>query len=439
MLESLHKHPPRFSDNSRTAATRWGALIAMIMVPAGTATAAPSVSPTLVAGFGNTPALAQLAGAALAPNGSSIIAGTAASQNQRRAVAAFNAVNSPPGVAHTFGPTSGAYDLTFASNASGDGALAYSVGHVAYVTTWHGTAAKTERVGASAVKPQPAVAVQPHTGRTLVLWRGRTSRGLNRLQWRVTADGKLGRTRTLGEFGDTPRVATDARGTTVAVWLVHGRAGIRTATRRAGEFGGPTTLTASSASALRLATSDAGSTVAAWLSGPASADPEQPTGTIEVATRTASTAFGAPASVGSGSTLALAGSADGHAVLVTDRHVNATSVVIAASRREPNASFGALTDVAPAQFVSDAYPASGAISDGGRVLVTWAAGVDPSAPTPAGVFASLAEPGASFASPQQLADSQAATLPQPTAGAITEDAAIVAWTGPRGALLARTD
>ena len=331
-------------------------------------------------------------------------------------------------------------DLTFGSNASGDVAIAYSVGHVAYLTTCRGSGCRTQRIGTSAVKPQPAVAVQPRTGRTIVLWRGRTARGLNRLQWRVSVNGRLGRSHTLGEFGDAARVATDAKGETVAVWLADRRAqrhGVRTAVRRGGEFSKPTTLTSAPAAAPRLVTSDGGSTVAAWLGGAGSGDPESPLGTIQVATRTASSAFGAPVSLGAGSTLSLAGSPDGHAVLVTDRHTNGTSVVVSASRRDPNAMFGPLVDVSPAQFVSDAYPAAGAVSDGGRALVTWASASDPSAPSPAGVFAALAEAGGGFDTPQQLSGAEMATLPQPTAGAITPSAALVAWSGPQGAQVAR--
>jgi hypothetical protein len=283
--------------------------------------------------------------------------------------------------------------------------------------------------------------VQPHTGRTTVLWRGRTSRGLNRLQWRITTNGKLGRTRTLAEFGDAPRVATDATGRTVAVWLADRRArrtGVRTAVRRVGgEFLKPTTVTRSPAAALRLVTSDGGSSVAAWLSGSGSGSPEGPLGTVQVATRTASSSFGSPVSLGVGSTLSLAGSPDGHAVLVADRHVSGTSVVVSASLRDPNETFGPFVDVSPAEFVSDAFPATGAISDGGRALVTWASGVDPSAPAPAGVFAAVAEPSAAFDSPERLADAHTATLPQPTAGAITRSAAVVAWAGPQGGQIAR--
>jgi hypothetical protein len=110
--------------------------------------------------------------------------------------------------------------------------------------------------------------------------------------------------------------------------------------------------------------------------------------------------------------------------------------VVAAARRLPAAAFGPLADVAPAQFVSDAFGASAAVADGGRALVTWASGRDPSAPTPAGVFAAVAEPSGAFGAPQQLADAQTATLPQPTAGAITPSRAQAAWVGPRGGQIA---
>jgi hypothetical protein len=53
------------------------------------------------------------------------------------------------------------------------------------------------------------------------------------------------------------------------------------------------------------------------------------------------------------------------------------------------------------------------------------------------VFAAVAEPSAAFDWPQQLADGQTATLPQPSAGAITRSAAIVAWAGPQGGQIAR--
>jgi hypothetical protein len=69
--------------------------------------------------------------------------------------------------------------------------------------------------------------------------------------------------------------------------------------------------------------------------------------------------------------------------------------------------------------------------------VTWAAGVDPSAPAPAGVFAAVADPTGPFGAAQLLAGAQTATLPQPTAAAITASSALVAWAGPQGGQIAR--
>jgi hypothetical protein len=417
------------------------ALIASLLALPASASAAPFAPAMPVTGFGDQPALAQIAGASVAPGGASAILGTADNAGHRRAVAAFGDAMSAPAAARGFGPTSGAFDVAFAANASGDVALTFTVGHVAYLATCHaGHCRPTMRVGESSLKPQSAVAVQPFTGRTLVLWRGRTSKGVNRLRWRITTNGKLGRTHTLGEFGDSPQLATDASGKTVAVWLADRRArrqGVRTAARRVGEFLSPTTLTSSPAGNLRVTSSDGGATVAAWLTAPGGIDPENPQGTVQVATRTRSTSFGTPQSLGTGSTLSLAGSPDGHALLATDRHVAATSAVVSAARRVPGTPFGPLTDLSPVQFVSDAYGARAAVADGGRALVSWASGVNPSIPGPAGVFAAAADASGAFGPPQLLADAQTATLPQPTGAAITPTSAMVAWVGPQGARVAR--
>jgi hypothetical protein len=273
------------------------------------------------------------------------------------------------------------------------------------------------------------------------MWRGRTRSGARRLQWRIVTNGRLGPTHTLGEFGDAPQLATDDSGKTVAVWLADSRArrrGVRTAARRVGEFLRPTTVTPAPAANLRLISSSGGDSVAAWLTAAGGIDPQQPAGTIQVATRTRATGFGAARAVGPGSTLALAGSPDGHALLATTRHVTGISTVVAAARRTPGAAFGALADIAPAQFVSDAFGPAAAIADGGRALVAWASGNDPSAPTPAGVFAATAEPGRAFGAPQALADARGATLPQPTAAAISPAGALVAWTGPMGGQVTRS-
>ena len=424
-----------------TAGLKMLLIVALLAVPTS-ASAASFMPATPIAGFGDQPGLAQITGAALAPGGRSVVVGTADNAGNRRAVAAFGDALSAPAAARGFGPTSGAFDLAFGANASDDVALTFSVGHVAYLTTCHaGQCRPTNRVGTSALKPQSAVAVQPITGRTIVVWRGRTSKGVNRLQWRITTNGKLGRTHTLGEFGDSPQVATDASGKTVAVWLGDRRAkrqGVRTAARQVGEFVAPTSVTSSPAGNLRVITSDGGATVAAWLTAPSGIDPENPAGTVRVATRTRSTSFGGLQSLGTGSTLSLAGSPDGHALIAADRHVDAISAVVSAARREPGAPFGSLGDVSPAQFVSDAYGVQAAVADGGRALVSWASGLNPSAPTPTGVFATIAEASGAFGAPQLLADAQTATLPQPTGAAITSDSALVAWAGPQGARAART-
>jgi hypothetical protein len=407
-------------------------------VPARAATFAP---PVPVAGFGSTPALAQVAGASLAPDGALALAGTSETADARRAVAAFGTA---PGVgpARGFGPTSGAFDVALAANASGDAAVAFSVGHTAYLTTCHAGACRpTARVGTSALRAEPAVAVQPGTGRTTVLWRGRTRSGANRLQWRITTNGVLGPTHTLGELGDTPALATDMSGRTVAVWLAEGRIGrgVRTAARRVGEFLRPTDVTRAPAAALRLITSDRGHTVAGWLTAAGGVDPQQPSGAVQIATRTPSTRFGAPRTLGTGSTLSLSGSPSGDALVVTARHTTGLSAVVSAARRFAGGDLGPLVDLSSPMFVSDAFGPTGAIANGGRALVSWASGVDPQSPTPAGVFAAIAEPTGGFGAAQQLADGRTATLPQPTAAAIAPAAAVVAWTGPAGTQLARAD
>jgi hypothetical protein len=418
------------------------ALCASLLLHAASAGAAPFVA-SPVTGFGDQPALAQVAGATLASDGSLAVAGSSDLTNRRRAILALGGA-SAIGAARGFGPTAGAYDVALAANASGNVALTYSVGHVAYLTTCHaGTCGPTTRVGTSALKPQSAVAVQPGTGRTTVIWRGRSRGGVNRLQWRITTNGMLGRTHTLAEFGDTPKLATDMSGKTVAVWLATGRSsgrqGVRTAARRVGEFVRPTSLTPSPAAALRLVTSDRGSTVAAWLTAPNGIDPQTPSGSVQVATRTPATGFTATRSLGTGSTLALAGSPGGDALIVTDRHTTGSAVVVSASRRLSGGAFETMVDVSPAQFVSDAYGATGAIANGGRALVSWASAADPSAPAPTGVFASIAEGSGGFGAPQQLADARTATLPQPIGAAITPSASLVAWVGPQGGQVARAD
>jgi hypothetical protein len=54
------------------------------------------------------------------------------------------------------------------------------------------------------------------------------------------------------------------------------------------------------------------------------------------------------------------------------------------------------------------------------------------------VFATVADATGAFGAPQLLADAQTATLPQPTAPAITATSGLVAWDGPQGGRVART-
>jgi hypothetical protein len=61
------------------------ALVALALFPGSSAAASPFSAPTPVAGFGDTPALAQVAGVALAPDGSSTVAGTADTRGWRQA------------------------------------------------------------------------------------------------------------------------------------------------------------------------------------------------------------------------------------------------------------------------------------------------------------------------------------------------------------------
>jgi hypothetical protein len=65
-------------------------------------------------------------------------------------------------------------------------------------------------------------------------------------------------------------------------------------------------------------------------------------------------------------------------------------------------------------------------------------GVDASTPAPSGVFAAVSDASGSFGGPMLLADAPTATLPQPTGVAIGPTSALVAWSGPQGAEVARS-
>src|SRR4051794_32225485 len=204
----------------------WVAPLALTLALAAPAAADPFGPASPIAGLGDEPGRAEISGAALTA-GAAAIAVASDDGGARRAGLAFGDTAAR---VHNFGRP-GAFDLALAANASGDVALTFTVGHVAYLTTCHrGACRPTVRVGSAPAKPQSAVAVQPGTGRTTVIWRGD-----KRLQWRITTHGKLGPAHTLRELGDRPQLATDDSGKTIAVWLGE-RSGVRTAARRAGEF-----------------------------------------------------------------------------------------------------------------------------------------------------------------------------------------------------------
>jgi hypothetical protein len=213
------------------------------------AAAAPFGAPAPIAGFGASPLLAGLASAAAGADGSSLIGATRSVGDGRQALVAAGRAGQPPVQTRLLGASG---DITSQPRAvvddQGHGAVVFARGNTAYLSVCKkGSCATPVKVGSSALKPDPDVAVQPGNGRLTVIWRGRSKGGSNRLQWRITTGGKLGAVHTLGEFGNDPRLGTDASGKTVAVWtryVIHPSdpKGLRTAARRVGEFTRPTTL-----------------------------------------------------------------------------------------------------------------------------------------------------------------------------------------------------
>jgi hypothetical protein len=420
-----------------------GALVAPLVI-AAPAVAAPFGATTPIAGFGSSPGLAGLSSAAAGADGSALIAGTRAAGNQRQAVIATGRNGQPPASAKALGPV-GAFTTQprAVSDDKGHGAVVFARGNTAYLSVCNkGSCATPVAVGSSSLKPEPDVALQPGGARLTVLWRGRTKSGVNRLQWRITTNGKLGSVHTLGEFGDDPRLGTDATGKTVAIWTRHilrpsDPKGLRTAARRVGEFARPTTLQSGPVASAQLVTGADGETIVAWLSSP-TFDVQSPSAQARVAIRTASTGFSAPANVGGTDTgtLALDRAPDGHAVLALDRQVDATTAIVEAAVRAPGGPFSAPQPLAPPQFVSTAFGATAAIDDHGVATVAWSSGAfTPGAP--AGFFAARSDAQGAFGTPQQLsADATGASQQHPVvaaAGATTD----VAWVTPTGPVVAQ--
>jgi hypothetical protein len=411
---------------------------------AATASAAPFGAAAPVAGFGTSPGLAGLSSAAAGADGSSLVGATRSVSDGRQALVAEGRAGQPPVRTEVLGA---AGDITSQPQAAvddqGHGAVVFGRGNTAYLSVCEeGSCATPVKVGTSALKPEPDVAVQPGSGRVTVIWRGRSKSASNRLQWRITTHGKLGAVHTLGEFGNDPQLGTDASGKTVAVWtryVIHASdpTGLRSAARRVGEFTRPATVQAGRVSSPQLVTGADGETIVAWLTSP-TFDVQSPSAQARVATRTANTGFSVPADVGGADTgtLALDRAPDGHAVLALDRQLDDTTAVVQAAVRAPGGSFSVPQALAPPQFVSTAFGATAAIDDHGVATVAWSS-VAITAGAPAGFFAARSDAGGAFAAPQQLsADATGASQQHPVlaAGGTLTD---VAWVTPGGPVVAQ--
>lgn len=425
-------------------AVRVAGVVLASLVLAAPALAAPFGEPTSIGGFGASPSLAGLSSAAAGADGTSLVAGTRSAGNLRQALVAEGSVGRPPGQSELLGPPGVITAEPRAVLADvGHGAVVFARGNTVYLSACDANScAMPVAVGTSALSPDPDVAVQPGSGRLTVIWRGRTKGAKNRLQWRTTTRGKLGAVHTLGEFGNEPRVGTDASGKTVAVWTryaIHPSdpKGLRTASRRLGEFSRPVTLQSGGVYSPQLVAGADGETIVAWLASP-TFDVQSPRAQARVAIRRATSGFSAPVNVGGTDTgtLALARAPDGHAVLALDRQIDDTTAIVEASLRKPRRAFAAPQALAPPQFVSTAFGATAAIDDDGVATVTWSsAALNPG--SPAGVFAARSDATGAFAAPQQLsAEARGVSQQHPVvaaAGGFTD----VAWVTTRGPVVAQ--
>lgn len=385
--------------------------------------AAPLDAGAPVSGFGEQPAQAGLSQAVVGADGTTLVAATRAAGSGRQVLVAEGRAGQPPVRTELLGA---AGDITVqprvAISEDGHGAVVFGKGHTLYLSVCEeDSCGQPVAIGSSALYPEADVAVQ-RGGRTTVLFRGRSKSGVNRLQWRITTGGKLGPVHTLGEFGNTPRLDTDATGKTVALWTRYGTGaqGLRTAARRVGEFTAPATLQEGRVALPQLVTGDDGETIAAWVSSP-SFDVQSPSAQARYAFRTPNTAFTAPVDIGGPATgsLSLARSADGHAVLALDEQVEGGSTVVQQSVRAPGGPFTAPVDLGAAAFVSTVSGVSAAIDDQNATTVAWRGA--------AGVFAS--RDGAA----PQLLSADASALGQPvllSAGGRLTSATWVTAAGP---------
>ncbi|WP_205697945.1 hypothetical protein [Conexibacter sp. SYSU D00693] len=411
-----------------------------LTVAAPAAAQAPFSAPTAVGGFGAQVQLAGTSSLAVTAEGRSVLAGSGDTANVRFPVAAFGSPGDVPRVGRSLSAPGVITSQPVVAAEGRVAAVVWGAGHTAYLrVATDGRWGQPIAVGRSRLKPQPAVAIQPATGRITVLWRGSSRRG-NRLQWRITTGGKLGRTHTLGEFGNDPRIGTDRSGKTIAVWTPYSvtTRGVRTAARRVGEFTKPMSITTAQAQDVRLDVGADGEAIAAWRTpSEGGADVQAPRGTPTWSTRTANTAFSRPqqvAGVADASTLSLDRGATGAAVLAFDRQTDdLTATVSAVFRPAPGRPFGAVQALGTPGFVA-APGASAAVDDRGVATVAWGASVLSGQTGEPGLYAARSTPAGAFGAPQRI---DAAAVRAPVLAAAGGSTTLLAWVGEGGVRVAR--
>lgn len=418
-------------EQRRVRATLGCGVLLAVLLPAAQTPAARFGDTIPAAGVGASASRIALSSAAAGADGSVVIAGTRAIGDGRQVVVWIGRGGQPAMNAVALGPAGAITSQPRAVlDEDGRGGVVFARGKTVYLSVCGArSCAAPVKVGASALSPQADLAVQPGTGRLTVIWRGRSANGTNRLQWRVSTNRRLGAVHTLGEFGDAPRIGTDGAGRSVAVWTRYpirpGRpAGLRTASRRAGEFTRPVTLEAGNVYAPQLVTGADGETIVAWLAS-RSFDVQSPRAQARVATRTAGTGFSPPTGVGGPDSagIALDRGPDGHAVLALDRQLDDTTAIVQAAVRAPRQSFGVPQDVSAPSFVSTAFGATAAIEDQGVATVAWASGAGPAAE----VLAARSNAGGMFGVPQSLPTSAIGTPQQRPLVAAGGTRTLTAW------------
>jgi hypothetical protein len=419
-----------------------GTLVARALVLAGAIAlaAAPSAAadftaPAPVDGFGSSPRLTSLA---VAPSGMTALAGTIATGSGHQPVIGFGN-GGPPASVRPLGPAGNVRSQPQVRlDDRGDGAVVWSIGGTVRLRLCRaGSCGSTMTVGRSRLNPQAQVALNPASGRVIVLWRG-TAAGHNRLQWRSATNGRLGATHTLGELGSTPRVGTDTSGRTVAVWIRYRAGGVRTAARRQGEFTRPTTVTPEPAQDLRLSVAPGGDAIAAWRVPAPGGGAQAALGAPTFSARTRAEGFDKPTAiedVEDASTLSLALAPDGHAVLAFARQGDdGTATASAAYRPGHGQDFGSAAELGPLQMISPASGASAAVDGQGMTTVIWGAGSVPN--DTRGVFVSLRD---SIGGLQlQEIDSAGGPSGVSTLAAAGGSTTVLVWAGPEGVRTSRS-